>query len=143
MTIVAKPVIDKKFWILQKNDQKIGNIEATNNGYQVTINNQVEQYRTIRMAAQRANIQFEAGVKISKPDTHNVHGYPAASRVHNPVWDVQQQLPLYIYCNTINQLIPWLIFQKKNILKKTVYKKFISLIGLIIMMVMELILLIF
>lgn len=95
MTIVAKPVIDKKFWILQKDNEKVGNIEATHNGFQVTINNQTQQFKTIRMAAQRANIQFEAGVKPTKPDTHSVHGYPAASRVHNPVWDVQQQLPLY------------------------------------------------
>lgn len=95
MTIVAKPVIDKKFWILQLNNEKVGNIEATNNGYQVTINNQVEEYRTIRMAAQRANIQFEERIKPSKPDAHSVHGYPASGRVYNPVWDVPQQLPLY------------------------------------------------
>ena len=95
MTIVAKPVIDKKFWILQKDNEKVGNIEATHNGFQVTINNQVQEFKTIRMAAQRANIQFEAGVKPTKPNTHSVHGYPAGSRVHNPVWDVQQQLPLY------------------------------------------------
>lgn len=95
MTIVAKPVIDKKFWILQQDNEKIGNIEATGTGFQVTIKDHVEQFKTIRMAAQRANIQFESGVKVSKPDTHSVHGYPSASRVYNPVWDVQQQLPLY------------------------------------------------
>ena len=95
MTIVAKPVIDKKFWILQKDNEKVGNIEATRSGFQVTINNQVQQFKTIRMAAQRANIQFESEIKSSKPDVHSVHGYPAGSRVHNPVWDVQQQLPLY------------------------------------------------
>ena len=93
--IIAKPVIDKKFWILQKDNEKVGNIEATGTGFQVTINDQVQEFKTIRMAAQRANIQFESGVKISKPDIHHVHGYPAASRVYNPVWDVQQQLPLY------------------------------------------------
>lgn len=95
MTFVAKPVVDKKFWILQKDNEKVGNIEAVSNGYQVTINNQTQQFKTIRMAAQRANIQFESGAKATKPDTHSVHGYPASSRVHNPVWDVQQQLPLY------------------------------------------------
>ena len=74
--IIAKPVIDKKFWILQKDNEKVGNIEATNNGFQVTINNQVHEFKTIRMAAQRANIQFETQIKPSKPDTrseeHNV-----------------------------------------------------------------------
>ncbi len=95
MTIIAKPVIDKQFWILQKDNEKVGNIEATAGGYQVVINNQVEQYKTIRMAAQRANIQFETGTKIKKSNEQQVHGYPAASRVYNPVWDVPHQLPLY------------------------------------------------
>jgi hypothetical protein len=95
MTIVAKPVIDKKFWILQKDNEKVGNIEATGSGYQVTIDNQVQEFKTIRMAAQRANIEFVDQIKPSKPDNHSVHGYPASCRVHNPVWDVQQQLPLY------------------------------------------------
>jgi hypothetical protein len=97
--IIAKPVIDKKFWILQKDNEKVGNIEACAGGFQVTINNQVEQYRSIRMAAQRANIMFETGVKISKPDVHLVHGFPASGRVYNPVWDVPNQLPLYTKSN--------------------------------------------
>jgi len=97
--IIAKPVIDKKFWILQKDNEKVGNIEACAGGYQVTINNQVEQYRSIRMAAQRANIMFETGIKTSKPDVHLVHGFPASSRVYNPVWNVPNQLPLYTKSN--------------------------------------------
>lgn len=97
--IIAKPVIDKKFWILQKDNEKVGNIEACAGGFQVTINNQVEQYRSIRMAAQRANIMFETGIKTSKPDVHLVHGFPASGRVYNPVWDVPNQLPLYTKSN--------------------------------------------
>ena len=58
MTLVAKPVIDKQFWILQDGDQKVGNIEACAGGYQVKIRNQVAQFKTKRMAAQRANIHL-------------------------------------------------------------------------------------
>jgi hypothetical protein len=93
--IIAKPVIDKKFWILQKDNEKVGNIEATAGGYQVCIENKVEQYKTIRMAAQRANIHFETGVVKSKPSIGTVHGYPVTGRVYNPVWDVPHHLPLY------------------------------------------------
>ena len=35
--IIAKPVIDKKFWILQKDNEKVGNIEACAGGFQVCI----------------------------------------------------------------------------------------------------------
>jgi hypothetical protein len=60
--LVAKPVIDKQFWILQKDNEKVGNIEACAGGYQVKINNQVAQFKTIKLAAQRVNIQFESAV---------------------------------------------------------------------------------
>ena len=95
--LVAKPAIDKQFWILQENDRKVGNVEACAGGYQVRLNNQVAQFKTIKMAAQRINIQFESAVKLSKPKTtmNQVHGYPVSGRIHNPMWDVSQQLPVY------------------------------------------------
>jgi len=95
--IIAKPVIDNQFWILQEGDRKIGNIEACDGGYQVKINNQVAQFKTIRMAAQRVNIQFEPAIKKVKATVaaNLVHGYPTKSRVNNPIWDVKMKLPIY------------------------------------------------
>ena len=93
--IVAKPVVDKQFWILQKDNEKIGNVEACNGGYQVRIQNDVTQFKTIRMAAQRANIHFENSIKTKSSVANSVHGFPATGRVYNPVWDVPHQLPLY------------------------------------------------
>jgi hypothetical protein len=97
MTLVAKPVIDKQFWILQDGDQKVGNIEACAGGYQVKIQNQTAQFKTIRMAAERINIQFESVKKITatKPVKNLVHGYPAAGRIYNPMWDIKMKLPVY------------------------------------------------
>ena len=101
MSLVAKPVIDKQFWILQKDNEKVGNIEACAGGYQVKINNQVAQFKTIRMAARTVNIEFEPAAKIvaTKHDTTQVHGYPVSGRVYNPMWDVPQQLPVYTKTN--------------------------------------------
>jgi hypothetical protein len=97
MTLVAKPVVDKQFWILQDGDRKVGNIEACAGGYQVRINNQTAQFKTIRTAAQRVNIEFETLPKLEKvkPSVNLVHGYPAQGRVYNPIWDVPQKLPLF------------------------------------------------
>ena len=101
MTLVAKPVIDKQFWILQENNRKVGNIEACAGGYQVKINNQVAQFKTIRMATQHIDIEFEPAVKVNKPRVgiNKVHGYPVTGRVYNPMWDVSQQLPVYTKTN--------------------------------------------
>jgi hypothetical protein len=97
MTLVAKPVVDKQFWILQDGDRKVGNIEACAGGYQVRINNQTAQFKTIRTAAQRVNIEFETLPKLEKAKStvNLVHGYPAQGRVYNPIWDVPQKLPLF------------------------------------------------
>jgi hypothetical protein len=97
MTLVAKPVIDKQFWILQDGDQKVGNIEACAGGYQVKIRNQVAQFKTIHMAAKRVNIEFESTrVQATNRLTKNlVHGYPTVTRVNNPMWDVKMRLPVY------------------------------------------------
>jgi hypothetical protein len=93
--LVAKVVADKQFWILQEDDRKVGNIEAWNGGYQVRINNQVKQFKTIKLAAKESNIVFAKEETASKPDNTVVHGYPVAGRCYNPVWDVVHHLPIY------------------------------------------------
>ena len=93
--LVAKVVADKQFWILQEDDRKVGNIEAWNGGYQVRINNQVKQFKTIKLAARESNIVFAKEETASKPDNTAVHGYPVAGRCYNPVWDVVHHLPIY------------------------------------------------
>lgn len=97
MSLIALPVIDKQYWILKDNDRKVGNVEACAGGYQVKINNQITQFKTIKMVEQRVNVQFEATPKTTKTKsvTHEVHGYPARGRVYNPMWDLQQKLPIY------------------------------------------------
>jgi hypothetical protein len=97
MTIVAKPIVDKQFWILQENNRKVGNIEACAGGYQVKINNQITQFKTIKLVTRHINIKFESAVKPANTQlvADHVHGYPAAGRIYNPMWDVSQQLPVY------------------------------------------------
>ena len=58
MTLIALPVIDKQYWILKDNDRKVGNVEACAGGYQVKINDQIAQYKTIKMVEQRVHVQF-------------------------------------------------------------------------------------
>lgn len=100
MTLIAKPVIDKQFWIVKDNDRKVGNVEACAGGYQIRINNQVAQFKTIKMLAQRADIRFEPAEKHrAQTKTNLVHGYPAVGRIHNPIWDIQKKLPLYTKTN--------------------------------------------
>lgn len=95
--IVAKPVVDKQFWILQQDNEKIGNVEACQDGsFQVRLNDTIQQYKTIKMVTQLHNIVFEQPPAAKKKTTGNdVHGYEAQGRAHNPIWDVKHRLPLY------------------------------------------------
>jgi hypothetical protein len=101
MSLIALPVVDKQYWILKDNDRKVGNVEACAGGYQVKINNQVVQYKSIKMVEQRVNIHFESAPKTVKTKTkiNLVHGYPAVGRIYNPMWDLQQKLPIYTKTN--------------------------------------------
>jgi hypothetical protein len=94
--LVAKPVVDNEFWILQENDRKVGNVQACAGGYQVRIRNETAQFPTIRMAAQKVNIKFESRLRhAAVVNANQVHGYPAEGRVYNAMWSVTQQLPVY------------------------------------------------
>jgi len=97
MKLIAKPVIDKQFWILQENDRKIGNVEACAGGYQVKINNQIAQFKTIRMLERHVDVKFEPAIKNKKQiqKQNLVHGYPTTGKTFNPVWDIKMQLPIF------------------------------------------------
>jgi hypothetical protein len=102
MTLVAKPVVDKQFWVIQENNQKVGNVEACDGGFQVKINNQiVAQYKTIKLVERNIDIHFEQSKKPVKKTSaiYEVHGYSTSGRVYNPVWDVPQKLPIYTKTN--------------------------------------------
>lgn len=93
--ILAKPVVANQYWILKQDDQKIGNVQAVDGGFAVTINNQVAKFKTIRMLRRQANIEFAEPETTSPPVRDQVHGYPTSCRAHNAMWNVQLRLPLF------------------------------------------------
>jgi hypothetical protein len=93
--IVAKPVIPDRYWILKQNDRKVGQIEATDNGLVVKIQNRVAGYKTIKMASREADIEFTKLASGAKAVINQVHGFEVTGRVYNPVWDVKHRLPLF------------------------------------------------
>ena len=93
--IVAKPVIKGQFWILQQDDQKIGNVEAVGGGYQVRIRDNIAQFRTIKMLERDLSIQFMPAVAAKSKTPTLIHGYEPAGRAYNGMWNVQYRLPIY------------------------------------------------
>ena len=97
MSIIAKPIVKDQFYILTQDDKKVGNIEATGDGFAVRINNKVMPFKTMAMIRKQVDIEFPAvGNKPNRePASYQVQGYPSGSKVYNPIWNVQHRLPLF------------------------------------------------
>jgi len=94
--IKAKTVVPNQFWILRKDDRKVGNIQAEEGGYQVNINGNCAHIEDLAVLSRTIGIDFEAYVNKPTDNTgHMVHGYPTSSRPYNDVFDVRHQLPLW------------------------------------------------
>lgn len=93
---MAKPVIPNKFWILRDQDQKIGQVEANDQGYSVRIHGKVMQYKTMPAVKKHIEMDFET-LKRSRQSltVTEVNGYPIDGVGYNPVFDVKKRLPLY------------------------------------------------
>ena len=96
MTLVAKPIIDKQYWIIKQDNQKIGNVQQTQDGsFQVTIAGHVASFKTIKNLRKQVEIEFADPEQKSKPSRDMVHGYHTGCKAHNPMWDVKRRLPLF------------------------------------------------
>jgi hypothetical protein len=94
--ILAKPVVKDQFWILKKDNQKIGQLEVAENGNcTIKIHDSVVQYKTIKMAERAVNIEFEPPETASPVPPNLVHGFEVTGKVYNPLWDVKHKLPLF------------------------------------------------
>jgi hypothetical protein len=93
--IVAKPVVKDQYWILKEGNQKVGEIESANGELVVKFKDSA-RVKTVKMNGRvMPDIQFEAPVERSGTAKNLVHGYEVKGAVYNPVWDVQQRLPLF------------------------------------------------
>jgi len=72
--ILAKPVIADRYWILKKDNHKVGEIEAGDDGYTVKIQNTVKRYTTIKMLGRDADIKFEPAATVSAVADNQAYG---------------------------------------------------------------------
>jgi hypothetical protein len=95
--IKAKPVVKNKFWILRDGNRKVGEVNAIQGGFSVTVDNREARFKTLATLKRRAGIEFDDSINIVTPKKKqiDVHGFPAVGSIHNAVWDMQLKLPLY------------------------------------------------
>jgi hypothetical protein len=121
------PVIADRYWILKKDNRKVGQIEAQDDGYTVKISNTVTKYKTIKMLDR--DIEFVPAVESTPNPENQVYGYDTGQRVFNPMWDIQQRLPLFTQEENSKSWFAagWYYVKKHRVWKMTQNPKLITL----------------
>jgi len=97
MKITAKPIVKDKIWILRNNGDRVGLATKEEDGLHISTGSKITIVNDVKQAEAEYNIAFEKESTMSRQTApvNSVYGYAATSKPHNPVYDVQRQVPLY------------------------------------------------
>jgi hypothetical protein len=95
----AKPIIDNKFWIVEKDGTKFATLRKNEDNKFIMSNEKgVRIYDTRKSLTDQFGKDFFI-VKIVKEadnaDPLEVHGYSTSTEPHNAMYDIQKKLPLF------------------------------------------------
>lgn len=106
--IYAKPIVDDKFWIVEKNGAKIATLHKKENNKFVLSSTNGEV-----MFNKKDDLTKEFGkgffltstkIKVTTPEISECHGYPTSCSPFNSMYDVQRKLPLFTKSNASKSL---------------------------------------
>lgn len=93
--IEAKPVVRNKYWIVERDGEKIGTIQAANDGVVLVQEDRRLKYPSIKVLGTAHNIRFVRGQKKQTTAVASVYDYPCRTVPYNAIYDVRHRLPLY------------------------------------------------
>lgn len=95
----AKPIVDGKFWIVEQNGEKIGTLQKKENNKFMLSGKDGNSFFGKKEELIKAFGKDFFGSKIkttvSAIEVQDVHGYPTSCHPYNPMYNVQQKLPLF------------------------------------------------
>ena len=96
MTITAKPVLDNKFWIMEKDGVRFGTLTINEDKYMFSGSDGIRFFDNKRQLERKlGKTTFEIQEHINIEPDKNVHNYPTSSAPYNPMYDVKRKLPLF------------------------------------------------
>jgi len=106
MNYTLKPIIEKKFWIVESNGQKFGTLRildnetfefATNGSLKVINQDSLMDEFGIDVKQSKANTVIEPVVTRNTEYKHvdMLYEFPVASEPYNSIFDVKKKLPMY------------------------------------------------
>jgi hypothetical protein len=109
--IHAKPIVDGKFWIVEKDGLKIATLhKKENNKFVLSSTNGEVMFNKKEDLQKQFGKEFfltSTKVKVSTVDVteqHEVHGFPAMCKPYNAMYDVRRKLPLFTKSNASQSL---------------------------------------
>lgn len=97
MTLLAKPVVKNKCWVVEDHGRQIATILTTPNGVTLVHDGGRERFASFKLLSDRYNIVLDKTKTVKKQpmETHDVYGYPCDYQANNILWDVQHRLPIF------------------------------------------------
>ena len=93
--LIAKPVINEKYWLVTDGTKKVGNVIAEKDGFNLILNGTNTYYDTTDDIRAKNKIKFQTiksdRSKIALPFA----AYPTPKEIYNSIFDVKKQLHLF------------------------------------------------
>ena len=106
--IHAKPIVDGKFWIVEKDGTKIATLHKKENNKFVlsSTTGEVMFNKKDDLTKQFGNGFFltSTKIKVTTSEPNECHGYPTSSKPYNAMFNVQKKLPLFTKSNASKSL---------------------------------------
>jgi hypothetical protein len=95
----AKPIIDNKFWIVEKDGEKFATLRKDEENRFVLSNlSGIKIFNNKKEITNEFGKQFFVAKILKESDSNQlseVHGYQASSVPHNSMYDIKRKLPLF------------------------------------------------
>lgn len=94
-TLIAKPVIKNQYWIVTNGDEKVGNVIADSNGFDVKLHGNTIHFDNQNEIMKSCKIRFQPMksnktiAKIPYPE------YPTTAKTYNNIFDIKRKLHLF------------------------------------------------
>ena len=94
-TLIAKPIIKDQYWVVTNGTEKVGNVQATDAGYEVRINGATSHFESTKKIQRVVQIEFQPAKKTRAKAEVPFSEYPTTGKVHNSVFDIKRRLHLF------------------------------------------------
>ena len=97
MNLVAKTIVKNKFWIVEKDGQKVATIQTNPEGVTLVQNEKRENFVSIKLLTAKYSILFtKEPKKVKVPAvSFEVNGYPCNHKPLNALFNVTKKLPVF------------------------------------------------